>query len=49
MCPNKCFHILAVTMNKQGTFEEGIRDPFAKLKALGTPVISCLIRKISKG
>lgn len=43
------FHILAVKMSKPDTFEEGIRGPFAKLKALSTPVISYFIRRTSKG
>lgn len=49
ICPTSHFHILAVRMRKLDTFEEGIRGPFAKLKALSIPVISYLTRKTSKG
>lgn len=47
--PTSYSHILAVKMSKPDTFEEGIRGPFAKLKALSTPVTSYFIRRTSKG
>lgn len=33
------FHSLAARMSKPDTFEEGIKGPFAELKALSIPAI----------
>lgn len=48
-CPTSYSHILAVKMSELDTFEERIRGPFAKLKALSTPVMPYFIMRTSKG